>query len=109
VCQRTDPGSALDYAGSHTATVRAVGRNESAKTNREEDRAMMKAMMNVDKRWLVAIALSAAAGAAVAAQLLRRRHRSVQHHDHHEDLKAWENEGGNLAPPVPAAAASAHR
>jgi hypothetical protein len=66
------------------------------------------AMTNIDKRWLVALVLSAAAGAAITAQLLRRRRRSVQHHDHTEDLKAWENEGGNLAPPVPTSAASAH-
>jgi len=69
---------------------------------------MVSAMTKLDKRWLVAVALSAAAGAAITAQLLRRRRRSVQHHDHTEDLKAWENEGGNLAPPVPTTAASAH-
>jgi len=65
-------------------------------------------MTNIDRRWLVALVLSAAAGAAVATQLLRRRHRSALHHDHSEDLKAWENEGGNLAPPAPSSAASAH-
>lgn len=55
--------------------------------------------MIIDKRWLfLTVALSAAAGAAVMSQLLRRRQQVVQHRDHAEDLKAWENEGGNLAP-----------
>ena len=54
--------------------------------------------MNIDKRWLfLAVALSAAAGAAVTSQLLRRRQLVAQHRDHAADLKAWENEGGNLA------------
>lgn len=55
--------------------------------------------MNIDKRWLyLAVALSAAAGAAVTSQLLRRRKQVAQQGDHAADLKAWENEGGNLAP-----------
>jgi hypothetical protein len=65
-------------------------------------------MKSIDKRWLVAMALSAAAGAAVTSTVLRRRQRMEQHRDHAEDLKAWENEGGNLAPPVPGPAAAAH-
>jgi len=65
--------------------------------------------MNIDKRFLLlAVALSAAAGAAVTSQLLRRRQRLAQRRDHAEDLKAWENEGGNLAPPAPASIAPAH-
>jgi len=58
------------------------------------------AMKNIDKRWLLAVAVSAAAGAAVTAQVLRRRQLTAQHRDHAHDLKAWENEGGNLAPPA---------
>jgi hypothetical protein len=65
-------------------------------------------MKNVDKRWLLAVALSAAAGAAVAARVLRRRQLTAQHRDHAEDLKAWENEGGNLAPPAPTPRIPAH-
>jgi hypothetical protein len=57
--------------------------------------------MNIDKRWLFGIALGAAAGAAVTTKVLRRRQKSAQHHDHVEEIKTWENEGGNLAPPVP--------
>lgn len=65
-------------------------------------------MTNVDKRWLLAVAVSAAAGAAVTARVLRRRRLKAQHGDHAEDLKTWENEGGNLAPPAPASAMPAH-
>ena len=65
-------------------------------------------MTKIDKRWLLAVAVSAAAGAAVTAQVLRRRQLLSQHRDHAEDLKAWENEGGNLAPPAPTSAVSAH-
>jgi hypothetical protein len=55
--------------------------------------------MNIDKRWLLlTVAVSAAAGAAVAAQFLRRRRQASQQRDEVADLKAWENEGGNLAP-----------
>ena len=65
-------------------------------------------MTNVDKRWLLAVAVSAAAGAAVTARVLRRRRLKAQHGDHAEDLKTWENEGGNLAPPAPTSAMPAH-
>jgi hypothetical protein len=57
-------------------------------------------MINIDKRWLLAIGLGAAAGAAVTSQVLRRRQRMAQHRDHFEDLKSWENEGGSLAAPL---------
>ena len=65
-------------------------------------------MTNIDKRWLLAIAVSAAAGAAFTALVLRHRRLTAQHRDHAEDLKAWENEGGNLAPPAPTSAMPAH-
>ena len=61
-------------------------------------------MMTIDKRWLLAIALGAAAGAAVTSRWMRRRQLLAQHRDHAEDVKTWENEGGNLAPPVPSVA-----
>ena len=66
-------------------------------------------MMNIDKRWVLAIALSAAAGAAVTSRLMRRRQLMAQHRDHAEDVKTWENEGGNLAPPIPTSVASADK
>jgi len=61
--------------------------------------------MNIDKRWLLAIAVvaSAAAAATVAATSRRRNQRAAHHLQHATDLKSWENEGGNLAP-VPEAA-----
>ena len=65
-------------------------------------------MMNIDKRWLFGIALGAAAGAAVTTQVLRRRQKTAQHSDHVEEIKTWENEGGNLAPPVSSSGVPAH-
>ena len=65
--------------------------------------------MNIDKRWLaLTVALSAAAGAAVTSKLLRRRKVLAQRHEDVADLKAWENEGGNLAPHVTRTAVSSH-
>jgi hypothetical protein len=59
--------------------------------------------MNIDKRWvmLLAVAASAAAGVAVALQSQRRRHRVARNLEHKSDVSSWENEGGNLTP-VPA-------
>jgi hypothetical protein len=56
--------------------------------------------MNFDKRWflLFAVAISAAAGAAVALTSRRRYHRDAHRLEHKEQLKSWENEGGNLTP-----------
>ena len=65
--------------------------------------------MNIDKRWLLLlVVLSAGAGAAVTSKLLRRRQLMAQHHDHAADLKTWENEGGNLAPPATTSGVPAH-
>jgi len=62
--------------------------------------------MNIDKRWLVLLAVAASAGgAAVALNLRRGHHRTAREKDHKSDVKAWENEGGNLAP-TPAATAA---
>jgi hypothetical protein len=61
--------------------------------------------MNIDKRWifLLAVTASAAAGAAFASRTRRRHVRAAGELQHKTDLKAWENEGGNLAPtPAPA-------
>jgi hypothetical protein len=54
--------------------------------------------MNIDKHGCFSPSPQRAAGAAVTSQLLRRRKQVAQHGDHAADLKAWENEGGNLAP-----------
>lgn len=56
--------------------------------------------MNIDKRWvlLLAVAASAAAGAAIASNSRRRHQRTAHALDHKTQLKSWENEGGNLAP-----------
>jgi hypothetical protein len=55
--------------------------------------------MSIDKRWilLLAVTVSAAVSAAFAS---RSRHppRRSAHVQHKEDVKSWENEGGNLAP-----------
>jgi hypothetical protein len=59
--------------------------------------------MNIDNRWLLFIVgASAAAGAAIAANSRHRRGRRLRHHAQKEQVKSWENEGGNLAPmPAP--------
>ena len=56
--------------------------------------------MNIDKRWLLTIAVvaSAAAAATVAATSRRRYQRNAHQLQHATDVKSWENEGGNLAP-----------
>ncbi len=56
--------------------------------------------MNIDKRWilLLAVTASAAAGAAFASRTRRRDVHAAGEVQHKTDLKAWENEGGNLAP-----------
>jgi len=60
--------------------------------------------MNIDKRWilLLAVTASAAAGAAFASRT-RRQVRAAGELQHKTNLKTWENEGGNLAP-APASA-----
>ena len=64
--------------------------------------------MNADKRWipLLALTLSAAVCAAVASTIRRRQVRATHGEQHHTHLKAWENEGGNLAPTAPSAVSS---
>ena len=58
--------------------------------------------MNIDKRWILLLGI-AAGGAAVALTARRRHHRSVGDQQHKTNIKSWENEGGNLAPPPVAA------
>lgn len=50
--------------------------------------------------WLPMLGVAAAAAGVVAVAQLsrRRRQRVVAHLEHKEDIKSWENEGGNLAP-----------
>ncbi len=57
--------------------------------------------MNIDNRWilLLAVTASAAAGAAFASRALRHQARAAGEVQHKTNLKTWENEGGNLAPP----------
>jgi hypothetical protein len=56
--------------------------------------------MKTDKPWLLllAVALGAAIGAVVASKSRRLHQRAVRDLEHTTDVKAWENEGGNLAP-----------
>jgi len=56
--------------------------------------------MKIEKNWylLLAVAVSAVLGAAVTSALRRRQDRDAHHEQHAEDIKSWENEGGNLAP-----------
>jgi hypothetical protein len=61
--------------------------------------------MSIDKRWILLIALGAGAvGGAAVALTSRSRKRVAGHLQHKEDIKSWENEGGNLKP-VPMSAA----
>ena len=56
----------------------------------------------MDKRQIFALAatLGVAVGVALASSSRRRNQRDARHAQHRLDLKAWENEGGNLAPPA---------
>jgi hypothetical protein len=59
--------------------------------------------MNIDRRWilLIAVTISAAIGAAFASRARRQHLLAAGESERKDDLKAWENEGGNLAhPPV---------
>ena len=64
--------------------------------------------MSIDKRWLlfIAAATGAAAGAAFMSRSRRRQRRGAHDLQHKEDLKSWENEGGNEAP-IPVVSAPA--
>ena len=61
--------------------------------------------MNIDKGWFVLLAVAAgvAAGVTLGTGLRRSRQGALRKREHSQDLKAWENEGGNLAPPPQAA------
>ena len=55
--------------------------------------------MNIDNYWFLLLAFGV--GAAVSAALVlrwRRRHRTAHDLEHKMEIKAWENEGGNVAP-----------
>jgi hypothetical protein len=56
--------------------------------------------MNINKRFflLLAALAGAAVGAVAASRTHVRHHRNARDLEHKEDLKSWENEGGNLAP-----------
>ena len=57
--------------------------------------------MNIDRRWIIllAVTISAAAGAAFASRSRSQRVLAAGESQRKTDLKSWENEGGNLAPP----------
>jgi hypothetical protein len=59
--------------------------------------------MYIDRRWILlfAVTVSAAIGAALASRARRQHLVAAGESDRRNDLKAWENEGGNLAP-IPA-------
>lgn len=58
--------------------------------------------MNIDRRWimLLAVTISAAVGATFASRLRGQRLKVAGETQRKSDLKSWENEGGNLAPPA---------
>jgi hypothetical protein len=62
--------------------------------------------MNMDKRqiFLLAITIGVAIGAMFASR--SRRRRVAQDRQHGLNLRAWENEGGNLAPAAASPATS---
>ena len=53
------------------------------------------------------ILAAAMTGVTVAVLAVGRHARRLEKRQHKEDLRAWEHEGGNLAPSEPAAAARA--
>jgi hypothetical protein len=56
--------------------------------------------MNIDRRWVVLLAIVAGGAASiVAASSRRRNHRIAQDLQHATDVKAWENEGGHPGSP----------
>jgi len=57
--------------------------------------------MNIDRRWIImfAVTISAAIGAAFASRSHSQRVLAAGESQRKTDLKSWENEGGNLAPP----------
>jgi hypothetical protein len=62
--------------------------------------------MNIDKRFLLllAVATSAVIGAVAASKARVRHHRTVRNRHDKTEIKSWENEGGNLAPAAPSPA-----
>jgi hypothetical protein len=63
--------------------------------------------LKIERRWLVLAAMAAgtAFGAAMARRSRVRRHREAHALDTRSQVKSWENEGGNLAPPPATAGA----
>jgi hypothetical protein len=56
--------------------------------------------MYIANRWILLVALAAAAvvGASAVANVRRRNGRAARDVDHGKQLNSWENEGGNAAP-----------
>ena len=61
---------------------------------------MSELSMNIDKRWLLLLAVVASSAIATAVTFTSRRRRQDAEIEPapRADLKTWENEGGNLAP-----------
>jgi anti-sigma-K factor RskA len=56
--------------------------------------------MNIDRRFLLLLAIAAgtAVGAVAASKARVRHHRTARDRHDKTEIKSWENEGGNLAP-----------
>jgi len=55
---------------------------------------------------MLAVTAGVAAGVALGTGLRRSKPGAARKREHSQDLKAWENEGGNLAPPPRSATAA---
>lgn len=57
-------------------------------------------MIALNLRWALPISLLAGIAAGVLLVIARRKeHLHAEHTRHRDDLHAWEDEGGNVAPP----------
>jgi hypothetical protein len=56
--------------------------------------------MSIDNRWFLLLAIAAGTAAGVTVALTSRSQgKAMRKRQHKSDIKSWENEGGNLAPP----------
>ncbi|MEO8484809.1 MAG: hypothetical protein ABI585_00585 [Betaproteobacteria bacterium] len=55
--------------------------------------------MNFDSIWILALGLAVVSlgGMIAMMEIYRRRHVGKSRLEHKEDLRSWENEGGNVA------------
>jgi hypothetical protein len=66
---------------------------------RTEDQKRTWVAMNIDRRWVMLLAIVAGGAASIVAASSRRRNHRIAQDQHATNLKAWENEGGNSVPP----------